>query len=125
MSNRWQTCARTGSSVASTLTQATPSRAEGFGARPGMAALFRPCAPRDRLGHMRTRGLSDSSGTPAALRAAIDRTAYYPERVAHRFGGAVAGEEVVSYSVHHEPIIERGEVHPHNPTSLLTPPPLR
>src|SRR3546814_11725396 len=87
-----------------------------------MAALFRPCAPRDRLGHMRNRGLSDSSGTPAALRAAIDRTGYYPEVVADGVGGAVAGEEVVSYYVHHEPTIERDQVRRHIPVVVLTPP---
>ncbi|NYG57876.1 hypothetical protein BJ980_000799 [Nocardioides daedukensis] len=70
---------------------------------------------------MRNRGLSDSSGTPAALRAAIDRTGYYPEVVADGVGGAVAGEEVVSYYVHHEPTIERDEVRRHITVVVLTP----
>ena len=47
------------------------------------------------------------------LRKAIDRTGYYPEVVADGVFSAVAGEEVVSFFVHHEPTFDRDEVRRH------------
>ncbi|KQY64076.1 MULTISPECIES: DUF5998 family protein [unclassified Nocardioides] len=70
---------------------------------------------------MRNRGLTDPSDTFAALRAAIDRTGYYPEVVADGVNAAVAGEQVVSFYVHHEPTIERDEVRRHITVVVLTP----
>ncbi len=63
---------------------------------------------------------SDHDQAPQ-LRRAIDRTGYYPEVVADGVGGAVAGEMVVSFYVHHEPTIEGDEVRRHLTVVVLTP----
>ena len=55
------------------------------------------------------------------LRAAIDRTGYYPEVVADGVNAAVADERVVSFYVHHEPTFERDEVRRHLSVVVLTP----
>ena len=55
------------------------------------------------------------------LREAIHRTGYYPEVVADGVAGAVAGEEVVSFYVHHEPTFERDEIRRHLTVVVLTP----
>ena len=55
------------------------------------------------------------------LRSAIDRTGYYPEVVADGVEGAVGGEQVVSFFVHHEPTFERDEVRRHQSVVVLTP----
>lgn len=55
------------------------------------------------------------------LRAAIDRTGYYPEVVADAVVEAVGGEDVVSFYVHHEPTFERDEVRRHQSVIVLTP----
>ena len=61
---------------------------------------------------MRTRTTDDRDRTHD-LREAIDRTGYYPEVVADGVAAAVAGEQVVSYFVHHEPTFDRDEVRRH------------
>lgn len=55
------------------------------------------------------------------LRTAIENSGYYPEVVADSVSAAVAGEEVVSYLVHHEPTIDRDEVRRHVTVVVLTP----
>lgn len=55
------------------------------------------------------------------LREAIHRTGYYPDVVAEGVESAVAGEEVVSFFVHHEPTFERDEVRRHLSVIVLTP----
>ena len=55
------------------------------------------------------------------LREAIDRTGYYPEVVADGVVAAIAGEQVVSFFVHHEPTFERDEVRRHQSVIVLTP----
>lgn len=55
------------------------------------------------------------------LRAAIHHTGYYPEVVCDGVESAVAGEEVVSYYVHHEPTFDRDEVRRHLTVVVLTP----
>ena len=55
------------------------------------------------------------------LREAIDRTGYYPEVVADGVEGAVGGEQVVSFFVHHEPTFEHDEVRRHQSVVVLTP----
>jgi hypothetical protein len=55
------------------------------------------------------------------LRAAIDRTGYYPEVVADAVYDSVGGEQVVSFYVHHEPTFERDEVRRHQSVIVLTP----
>jgi len=55
------------------------------------------------------------------LREAIDRTGYYPEVVADGVLSAVAGEDVVSFFVHHEPTFEHDEVRRHLTVVVLTP----
>ena len=55
------------------------------------------------------------------LRKAIDRTGYYPEVVADGVRSAVAGEQVVSFFVHHEPTFDHDEVRRHLSVVVLTP----
>jgi hypothetical protein len=55
------------------------------------------------------------------LRKAIDRTGYYPEVVGDAVDGAVAGEAVRAFFVHHEPTFERDEVRRHLSVIVLTP----
>jgi hypothetical protein len=66
------------------------------------------------------RTTTDPSGTTGDLRAAIDRTGYYPEVVFDGVATALAGEDVVSFYVHHEPTIERDEVRRHITVVVLT-----
>ena len=70
---------------------------------------MRPLRPADDVDHARD------------LRKAIDRTGYYPEVVADAVSGAVAGEQVVSFYVHHEPTFENDEVRRHQSVVVLTP----
>ncbi len=69
---------------------------------------------------MRTRTTEDGDRT-AALHQAIDRTGYYPEVVGDGVTSAVAGEEVVSFYLHHEPTFDRDEVRRHLTVVVLTP----
>ena len=55
------------------------------------------------------------------LRKAIERTGYYPEVVHDAVAAAVAGEQVVSFYVHHEPTFEHDEVRRHQSVVVLTP----
>jgi hypothetical protein len=56
------------------------------------------------------------------LRVAIEKSGYYPDVVTTAVSSAVAGEQVVSYLVHHEPTIdERDEVRRHVTVLVLTP----
>lgn len=55
------------------------------------------------------------------LRAALDRTGYYPDVVADAVFAALGGEAVVSFYVHHEPTFERDEVRRHQTVVVLTP----
>ena len=61
------------------------------------------------------------SSRTSELRDAIDRTGYYPDVVAAGVEAAVAGEEVVSFFVHHEPTFDRDEVRRHLSVVVLTP----
>jgi Family of unknown function (DUF5998) len=69
---------------------------------------------------MRTRTTDDRDRT-MELREAIEHTGYYPEVVGDGVKAAVAGEQVVSYYVHHEPTFEREEVRRHLTVVVLTP----
>jgi hypothetical protein len=69
---------------------------------------------------MRTR-TTDERDRTVELREAIERTGYYPEVVRDGVQAAVAGEQVVSYYVHHEPTFERDEVRRHLTVVVLTP----
>ena len=55
------------------------------------------------------------------LASAIQQTGYYPEVVIAGVDAAVAGEQVVSYLVHHEPTIDGEEVRRHITVAVLTP----
>lgn len=57
----------------------------------------------------------------AELRAAIEKSGYYPDVVADGVNAAVAGEHVTAYLVHHEPTIDRDEVRRHVTVVVLTP----
>jgi hypothetical protein len=54
------------------------------------------------------------------LVVAIEKTGYYPQVVAGGVRAAVAGEEVASFLVHHEPTIDRDEVRRHITVVVLT-----
>ncbi len=55
------------------------------------------------------------------LLSAIEKTGYYPAVVTSAVLASVAGEEVVSFLVHHEPTIDRDEVRRHMTVAVLTP----
>ena len=55
------------------------------------------------------------------LKEAIHRTGYYPEVVADGVCAPCAGEDVVSFFVHHEPTFDRDEVRRHLTVVVLTP----
>ncbi len=67
------------------------------------------------------RARTDDRDRLRELRAAIDRTGYYPEVVGEGVQAAVAGEQVVSFFVHHEPTFEHDEVRRHLSVVVLTP----
>ena len=70
---------------------------------------------------MRSTRTDDRDVAPE-LRKAIERTGYYPEVVHDAVASAVAGEQVVSFYVHHEPTFEHDEVRRHQSVVVLTPP---
>jgi hypothetical protein len=55
------------------------------------------------------------------LVVAIEQTGYYPQVVIAGVDAAVAGEQVVSFLVHHEPTIDGDEVRRHITVVVLTP----
>ena len=55
------------------------------------------------------------------LREAMHRTGYYPDMMADDVAGAVAGEDVMSFYVHHEPTFDRDEIRRHLTVVVLTP----
>jgi hypothetical protein len=64
---------------------------------------------------------STSSDRSDDLRAAIEKSGYYPDVVADAVRAALAGETVESFLVHHEPTIDRDEVRRHVTVVVLTP----
>ncbi|HEX2893352.1 MAG TPA: DUF5998 family protein [Marmoricola sp.] len=62
-----------------------------------------------------------SEDQSAELGAAIEQTGYYPAVVRAGVDAAVAGEQVLSFLVHHEPTIDRDEVRRHITVVVLTP----
>ncbi|MGI8645936.1 MAG: DUF5998 family protein [Nocardioides sp.] len=70
---------------------------------------------------MRKTALTGDRDPALDLRNAIDRTGYYPEVVVDGVESAVAGEQVVSFYVHHEPTFEHDEVRRHLTVVVLTP----
>src|SRR3954449_11730112 len=70
---------------------------------------------------MRSTRATEGRDRAVELRDAIDRTGYYPDVVAEGVEGAVAGEEIVSFFVHHEPTFDRDEVRRHLSVVVLTP----
>jgi hypothetical protein len=70
---------------------------------------------------MRSSRTTEDHDRTLELRDAIDRTGYYPEVVADGVEGAVAGEQVVAFYVHHEPTFERDEVRRHLSVVVVTP----
>ena len=70
---------------------------------------------------MRSTRLTEERDRGRDLRTAIERTGYYPDVVADAVAGAIAGEQVVSFYVHHEPTFDRDEVRRHLIVVVLTP----
>lgn len=71
--------------------------------------------------HTSTADTSASAPVGAALQHAIEVTGYYPAVVNAGVRTAVAGEDVVSFLIHHEPTIDRDEVRRHMTVLVLTP----
>jgi hypothetical protein len=67
------------------------------------------------------RSKTSGAGSTGSLRAAIDRTGYYPDVVAECVFSAVGGEEILSHYVHHEPTFDHDEVRRHLTVVVLTP----
>ncbi|GAA3548362.1 hypothetical protein AFL01nite_23790 [Aeromicrobium flavum] len=55
------------------------------------------------------------------LYASISRSGYYPEIISGALEGALAGEPVESFVVHHEPTFDREEIRRHMSVLVLTP----
>jgi hypothetical protein len=70
---------------------------------------------------MRSSRTTEDHDRTLELRDAIDRTGYYPEVVSDGVEGAVAGEQVVAFYVHHEPTFDRDEVRRHLSVVVVTP----
>lgn len=64
--------------------------------------------------------MPDAPTVDADLRAAIDRSGYYPELVADALRTALAGESVSSFVVHHEATFDRDELRRHVSVLALT-----
>lgn len=64
---------------------------------------------------------SSMSGQRETLLEAIDRVGYYPAVVAQAVRSALAGEEVRSFALHHEPTFDLDEVRRHITVLTLTP----
>jgi Family of unknown function (DUF5998) len=65
--------------------------------------------------------MAETGSATQELRAAIDRSGYYPDVVADALETCLAGERVVSYYVHHAPTFDRDEVRRHITILALTP----
>jgi hypothetical protein len=70
---------------------------------------------------MRSSRTTEDHDRTLELRDAIDRTGYYPDVVVDGVEGAVAGEQVVAFYVHHEPTFDRDEVRRHLSVVVVTP----
>lgn len=66
------------------------------------------------------RSKTSEAGAASALRAAIERTGYYPEIVTDAVGSALGGEEVAAFYVHHEPTFDHDEVRRHLTVVVVT-----
>ena len=59
-------------------------------------------------------GMSETTTRPSdGLRQAVERCGYYPEVVVESIDLALAGEQVLSYLVHHEATFDRDELRRH------------
>ncbi|MBB1245516.1 phosphodiesterase [Streptomyces durbertensis] len=65
--------------------------------------------------------MAKTGTTTQGLRAAIERSGYYPALVAEAVEAAVGGEAVVSYLVHQETTFDANEVRRHVTVLALTP----
>lgn len=65
--------------------------------------------------------MAKSGTTTQGLRAAIERSGYYPALVAEAVESAVGGEAVASYVVHQETTFDANEVRRHVTVLVLTP----
>lgn len=70
---------------------------------------------------MRRSGTEQATDRTGDLRAAIERTGYYPAVVTDSVQGALGGEPVVAFHVHHQPTFERDELRRHLSVVVLTP----
>jgi len=64
---------------------------------------------------------SRASDQTGSLLTALDRVGYYPAEVAAAVEDSLAGEDVVSYVIHHEPTFDREEIRRHITVLVLTP----
>lgn len=84
-------------------------------AAPGPGDWPGPPCPRIRMDAM-----AKTSTTTQGLRAAIERSGYYPALVAEAVEAAVGGEPVRSYLVHQETTFDQNEVRRHVTVLVLT-----
>jgi hypothetical protein len=64
---------------------------------------------------------SYDTATSKALQTAIEKAGYYPVLVADALDTVLAGEDVVSYVLHHEPHFDGDELRRHVSVMVLTP----
>lgn len=64
--------------------------------------------------------MSETSTTAQGLRAAIERSGYYPDLVAEAIDSALGTEPVLSYLVHQETTFDQNEVRRHVTVLVLT-----
>lgn len=76
-----------------------------------------PGRPRPRI---RMDRMAKTSTTTQGLRAAIERSGYYPALVAEAVEAAVGGEPIRSYLVHQETTFDQNEVRRHVTVLVLT-----
>ena len=65
--------------------------------------------------------MAETGTTSQGLRAAIERSGYYPALVAEAVESAIGSEPVVSYLVHQETTFDQSEVRRHVTVLVLTP----
>src|SRR5215468_5763695 len=96
-------------------------RQEAAGSAPAQRAI---CARQAgaRPGTGQDGGMKDIRATAGGLRAAIERSGYYPGLVADAVQSALGSEAVVSYVVHHDAVFDPAmEVRRHMTVLVLTP----
>ncbi|MBA9048604.1 hypothetical protein BJ996_005335 [Streptomyces phaeogriseichromatogenes] len=88
--------------------------------RPEPPPAARPVGPECPCPRTRMDAMAKTSTTTQGLRAAIERSGYYPALVAEAVEAAVGGEPIRSYLVHQETTFDQNEVRRHVTVLVLT-----